>query len=521
MSKRTKNSSQGALVEHEKRTNTLIGLHSVKNLLGHEQQMSLFDEHEVESFARTYGVKVNDRIDRLGIDLTDTQSCLMEGILRGFTATNYKGNAEPKNADLFLREQYAFGQYPSIYKNVKEIPCLRVTQSEILSLAGLNKRSFADKQRAVESLKHLGTAQYCFYYDRLVIDRNGVPEKDTNGKWKKEDVYAINTLFTIKEIRDQQDGRLQYYEIMPSPIFLDQRESYFMLVPYNWREEVKALVGSKKASSYTFRFLFFLRYQYELKRRSKKEVSQPFVIKWSWEDIAIAIKMPESLYKRKKDRAFKILDDAYWVAQQLGYLSAFSRNGDIDSLVLNEQKYLLNNGNYYQADEIKKLESQLFSPEVLELFEFFHAEKLKKDADHKVPIAKTKTSHLAEFEKLIKVRDLSEIKPVIAWGLNKKFWCSQIGTPAKLRRNFGEALIEMKNSSTDEGESVTESNKALVNQILKSEKYLNQNKAKIELLNAYVEIGGRSGLYQPTCISFKEKGFKDQFESALRKWHIF
>jgi hypothetical protein len=41
---------------------------------------------------------------------------------------------------------------------------------------------------------------------------------------------------------------------------------------------------------------------------------------------------------------------------------------------------------------------------------------------------------------------------------------------------------------------------------------------KVELLNLYVEIG--DGVHQPICISYKEKGFKEVFINALRKWGI-
>ena len=54
------------------------------------------------------------------------------------------------------------------------------------------------------------------------------------------------------------------YEIIPNPIFLDQRETYCMLIPSNWRDEVQTLVGKKKTSFYTFMFLVFLRYAFEL-----------------------------------------------------------------------------------------------------------------------------------------------------------------------------------------------------------------------------------------------------------------
>ena len=520
MAKNTENFSQEKGLIQEPEKTTLIGLHSVKNLLGNEQQLTLFNDHSVESFSKTYGIKLHGKIERFGIDLTDIQARVVEAILRGFTTTNYKGNTEPKNKLDVVREKYAFGELPSTYKYINQIPCLKATQAQIIEWAGMNKRSIAERERLVEALKHLGTAQYCFYYDRLALDKNGMPEKDTDGKWKKEEVIAIDTLFMVKEIRDKRTGAIQYYEIVPSPIFLDQRESYFMLIPYNWREEVRALVGSKKASSYTFRFILFLRYQYELKRRSQKGELHPFIIKWKWEDIAIAIKMPESVYKRKKDRALKILNDAYSVAQQLGYLKDYSRNGDIDCLILNEHKYSCAKGNYYGIEEIEEIKASLFSESAVKLFDLFHEEKLKRDPKHKIPTAKVRTSHLSEFEKLLKSRSKAEISQIINWGLGMKYWCSRIGTPAKLRQNFSEAWIEMKNSvvSPNSEEDRIKDNKAIVESFIQGPRYRSQKQVKVELMNAYVEIG--NGLHQPICISYKEKGFKEQFESALRKWKL-
>jgi hypothetical protein len=205
------------LLDHERmevqEQTTMIGLNSVKNLIGHEYQLNLFSEHSIESFIRAYGVKLTGKIDRFGIDLNETQSRVMEGILRGLSETNYKGNVEPKNKTQLIHDRYGFGDLPSTYKYVKEIPCLRATQSQILAWAEVNKNSIAEKERAVEALRELGTTQYCFYYDRLALDENGMPEKDKEGKWKKEEVMAVDTLFVIKEVRDQREGRLEYYPL--------------------------------------------------------------------------------------------------------------------------------------------------------------------------------------------------------------------------------------------------------------------------------------------------------------------
>ena len=493
---------------------TQIGLHSVRNMLGSEMQLSLFSDYTIESLSSSSGVKLVGKIDRFGIDLTDVQSKIMEGILRGFTETNYRGNIEPRDTAQIAAEKYSEGGLPPTYKYVKEVPRLRATQAQIMDWAGVNKNSISEKERAVEALNHLGTTQYCFYYDRLAYGQDGIPEKDRSGRWKKEEVMAVDTLFTIKEVREEQGGSLKYYEIEISPIFLDQRESYFMLIPYNWREEVRAIVGSKKASSYTFRFLMFLRYQYEMKRRSPK-LKPPFSLKWAWEEIAVAIKMPESVYKRQKVRANKILEDAYSVAKQLGYLNEYQRCENSDTLVFNTEKY------YPRSETVilpPKAEN-VFSVDAERLFEFFHAEKTKVDKAHKTPVGVTKKDHLQEFENLIQTRSVEEAFKVIKWGLNTKYWCTRLGTPAKLRSFFSEAVSEMKNGSSsaqNEEERIAENKKFAQAVSYKIEKV--QSKSKVDVLSTYVEIG--NGTHQPTCIAYKEKGFKEQFENALRKWDI-
>ncbi len=366
----------------------------------------------------------------------------MEGILRGFSLTNYKGNMVPIEKSDLIDDKYAFGDLPATYKYVSKIPCLKATQAQILKWAGINLNSISEKERAMEALTHLATAQYCFYYDRIALDKNGQPEKGAGGKWEEEEVMAVDTLFVIKEIRNKPNGNLEYYEIIPSPIFLDQRESNFMLIPYNWRQEVRALVGSRKASSYTFRFLLFLRYQYELMRRSNQEEAKSFKIVCNWDEIAIAIKMPESVYKRKKDRALGILDDAYFVAKELGYLLNYSREGTVDTLILNEQKYYSSEISSYEEEQ-KKFVNR-FSANAQQLLDFFNEEKLKNDPKYKVSES-FKSVHLREFENLLQVWSKEDLMNVISWGLRLKLWHSRLSSPTKLRQSINEAMKEMKN----------------------------------------------------------------------------
>ena len=93
----------------------------------------------------------------------------------------------------------------------------------------------------------------------------------------------------------------------------------------------------------TYEFLIWLRLQYELIRRYNKARGKArpkeFKITMSWEDIAITLCMPATLYKSIKPRASKTLQDVYNVAIKLGYLLKVENNGVADILYLNESHY--------------------------------------------------------------------------------------------------------------------------------------------------------------------------------------
>src|SRR5262249_31118068 len=111
-------------------SSTKVSMHSIKNILGNQEQASLFSDHDKE-FAKEFGIELFNSIDRFGIELTDIQSKMMEGILRGFSETEYKGNLQPIDKNEFLQERYP-GKQPESYKYIREVPRLRATQSQIL-----------------------------------------------------------------------------------------------------------------------------------------------------------------------------------------------------------------------------------------------------------------------------------------------------------------------------------------------------------------------------------------------------
>ena len=330
---------------------TKIAIHTVTQFYGDNKQLSFFSDEKIDIFKDATGLNLTNRPTNYGVVLNQAQKRVFEGILKAFTDTNYKGDEEI-GKDKALEGVYTLNKETAEelilksnapYKNIDAIPVVKLTQAQIIDLSGydLKKQRQGDKQDVIEALSFLATNQFCFYWVRLKTE-NGKPVKDKRGDYVKEEVMEVGTLLRVKTVRDQT-GLLQYYEIHPSAPLLDQVNNYFLLVPINWREEVKQLTG-KRASSYTYELLLWLRLQYEQIRRynkggGKNRKPKPFKISKSWEDVAIALKMPETMYKANRKRASKIIQEAYSVAIKLGYLEKVENNGATDILYLNESYY--------------------------------------------------------------------------------------------------------------------------------------------------------------------------------------
>jgi hypothetical protein len=338
-------------VEEVEKKHTKIAIHTVTQFFGDNKQLSLFSDEKIDAFKDATGLNLTNRPTNYGVVLNQAQRKVFEGILKAFTDTNYKGDEEI-GKDKALEGVYTLNKQTAEelilksnapYKNIDAIPVVKLTQAQIIDLSGYDLKSQrqGDKQDVIEALSFLATNQFCFYWVRLKT-KNGKPVKDKRGDYVKEEVMEAGTLLRIKTVRNQA-GLLQYYEIHPSAPLLDQVNNYFLLVPNNWRVEVKELTG-KRASSYTYELLLWLRLQYEQIRRYNKgggenRQPKPFKISKRWEDVAIALRMPETMYKANRKRASKIIQEAYSVAIKLGYLVRVENNGATDILYLNESYY--------------------------------------------------------------------------------------------------------------------------------------------------------------------------------------
>lgn len=327
---------------------TQLGINAVSQFFGDNKQITLFSERTLEEFERATVLDKIDRPDSYGVVLNQSQIKVFEGIMKAFSDTKYLGD-ELIDKRTYDKNIKPINRVDKAYSNIDNIPLVRLTQADIISLSGydLEKQRQGDKVDVINAINFLGSNQFCFYWVRLKQEK-GKPVKDKNGDYVKEEVMEVGTLFRIKYVKEDGGNDLKYYEIHPSAVVLDQVNknyggNYFLLIPTNWRDEVKQITG-KRASSYTYEFLFWLRLQYEQIRRKNankgnRGVSKPFVLSKSWEDIAIALKMPKSMYIRNRAKAVKIIKEAYSIAIELGYLVKVEDNGATDILYLNESYY--------------------------------------------------------------------------------------------------------------------------------------------------------------------------------------
>jgi len=317
-----------------------MSIHSVNNIFPKPDTYNLFSDPEetAYSYRKEYGIEELNKINKVGIDLNDFQFKVLEGVLKAFkhsAGEGYTGNIPAKDKKELIREN-KYDSLPSTYKNITNIPRVRLNQSELFKLTGIKENSIGERERVIEALQYLGSTQHLFYYKRLSYDDKGKPEKTIKGESKKEEVTAIDTLFTVKTVKDNETNMFKYYEIEPTATLLDQAGNYFLLIPHHWREEVKQIMGGKEVSSYTMRFLLWLQLQFEQKRRKNYRKLE---IRMNWENIAKTLDMPYTIYKRNKKRANNILLTAYETAVKTGYLISYRREPHIDILILNESKY--------------------------------------------------------------------------------------------------------------------------------------------------------------------------------------
>ena len=350
--------------EQDKPQHIKTGKHLVSQYLGPvDPQTKLNFAETLERYTRETGLTMGNRPLGWGLNLNVVQQTVTSAILDAFSRDEYQGQitlpkeevlTDPERGPNYLpakvRSMGPEAMAKKAYKHIPELPTIRLTLAEIVKLAGFNHDRQGDKEKVKQAVAHLGAERYLFYWRRKAFTiKSGaaVPDRDSKGEHKWEEVVEDGSLFRVKHVLDEQTKELKYFEISPSAVVLDQVSlryggNYFLMVPRDLHTEVRKAVGQgQRSTSYTFAFLMYLLADYErVRSHAKKGTAPEHSIAKAWEEIAQRIKMPETVWKRNRKVAVARLEQVYQVAKELGYLKSYRKGVDgVHTLELEPSKY--------------------------------------------------------------------------------------------------------------------------------------------------------------------------------------
>lgn len=290
-------------------------------------------------------------VDVIGIDITPAQEQALFGLQTLLTRTNYKGNLPGEMID------------DRGFKFKGHLPALEFTPAQYLeayglkkSLTGRGKEEYDGKDRAeaLQALVDLAKKQVLFVYKTEYRVENPLTKK------RELRIDRIETIATlIKIIRGWEaltkkedalldkgthtgatDEKLKAIAIEPAPILVQDIDSYFVLKPANYIQEINLRYPwPNRPSRFTLGLINWLITQAELKRRKR----QPLVIETSLETIAYALRMEAWIKGRQTKRIREIITKGYRIAQELGYLLSYStvqgQTKELERLELNPEKF--------------------------------------------------------------------------------------------------------------------------------------------------------------------------------------
>jgi hypothetical protein len=264
-------------------------------------------------------VRVSLHLEKIkkDLELSYTESRALFAVQKLLSDTDYKGNTKPEMVSDDVNWKYK-----------GELPGLKISVSEYLDAYGVNKYktkrnkmeySGTERKTATGALERLAQKSFLFKYERKL--------------WKSKTRETIEVTAPLMVL--QKSGR--NYIIYPSPILVDQIDTYFLWKPRNLYE----LVRPKDASVFLFFGYLFTRAEYI--RRSRR--SKTYALKLEQDTIAKAIGLDSFIEMRQHLRIRNKLNKLYELAKELKYLTDYAVDQDgvksdkIDILMLDKDTF--------------------------------------------------------------------------------------------------------------------------------------------------------------------------------------
>lgn len=295
--------------------------------------------------------------ERIGFNLSNqVQRNILWAVLRKMTETNYQGDLQipnsvavkkayidnPDKTSTALERGFDISTQKHIggaLENIPQSPVWRVSQRDLIVLSGYDPDKSSEAQRVKEEIVNLATKQNFLMWTRLKRDNKG--KRVINPKTKKQEFELVSTfspVLWVNFVNDPKTGKFLYYEISPSPVFLDEvsaqygggKNGYFILIP----EEANREIETTYRKMYKYRPMIATRIQtfcYWLRLRVvelQSKVNNPFsrheldpVIRITYEEICQQLNIPESAMRTQKKRTTQQIEDGIKVSKEIGYIT--------------------------------------------------------------------------------------------------------------------------------------------------------------------------------------------------------
>ncbi|MFN8578220.1 MAG: hypothetical protein U0354_15390 [Candidatus Sericytochromatia bacterium] len=315
---------------------------SSNNIVENEDNKELLIEHQIEA---------------VGIDNTQAQNQALFAIQKLLHETNYKGNLEES------------GDIESPYFRFKGyMPAMKFTPAQYLDAYGVPKYetsrgkieySGEARKQAMDSLKEIALKMHLLIYKKISWVKND------KGKYE-EKIDRIETItplvritqgwqnlsrkedsmLDINETNNSIDEKLKFISLEPCPTLVDQIDSYFVLKPANYYQEIKLI--ETHASKYVYLFIDYLLAEIakrDIATRNKKTSNKiNWIIRQDYEALAYTLRMNSYIKNKKIKDIKKALDKCFDVAKKLRYITEYKlisneNSNEIYEIILNPDKF--------------------------------------------------------------------------------------------------------------------------------------------------------------------------------------
>jgi hypothetical protein len=233
------------------------------------------------------------------------------------------------------------------------LPRISCSLTEFLEAYGLEKkltkRGFMEfspqlREEAMDALRSLARSRYTFIYKRVNFGKKG-KEKENIDRIEAEVplISVIKGYYGLTEEEDKQldrgieDENTQKKLLLGiefGPIFVDQAEGYYVLLPSNLYNDIKRIVG-KKHSGYIPLFIEWI-----IMRMRQQKKTPGAELRISTEKLANILRMDQLVNNYKWNDISEILDQCYLVGKELGYILSAKREADVEIIKPNKEKSL-------------------------------------------------------------------------------------------------------------------------------------------------------------------------------------